>query len=108
MKTQNTTTGADQFATRTQVAEVAAASCRRLRDSGKMYEPYGTHHIRADLKKAGLKMPTSDWVTWRLWLQDLNLRGVWLKLRREGCMVAGFMHIKTPKNKSPFLSTPTK
>ena len=108
MKTQNTTTGAEQFATRTQVAEVAAASCRRLRDSGKMYEPYGTHHIRADLKKAGLKMPTSDWVTWRLWLHDLNLRSVWLKLRREGCMVAGFMHIKTPKNKSPFLSTLTK
>ena len=82
MKTQKTTTGAGtaaaQFATR------------------------ATHHIRADLKKAGLKMPTSDWITWRLWLQDLNLRSVLLKLRREGCMVAGFMHIKTPKKNSPF------
>ena len=47
-------------------------------------------------------MPTSDWITWRLWLQDLNLRSVLLKLRREGCMVAGFMHIKTPKKNSPF------
>jgi hypothetical protein len=89
---------AAQFATRAQVAEVAIASCRHLRDSKKMYEPYGTHHLMADLKKAGLNMPTSDWITWRLWLHDLNLRNVWLKLRREGCMVAGFMHLHRKKS----------
>jgi hypothetical protein len=106
----NTTThngrgdSAAQFATRAQVAKVAIASCRRLRDSGKMYAPYGTNHIHTDLKKAGLNMPRIDldWVKWRLWLHDLNLRSVWIKLRREGCMVAGFMHIARPKNKSPF------
>lgn len=85
-----------EYATRAQVAALIISTCERLRDSGKMYAPYGTHHIRADIKKAGLNQPENI-IDWFNWFQILDLKSLQQQLVNDGCMIAGLR----PKKKPP-------
>ena len=80
--------------TRQRVIEVAERECRKLRDGRKMYSPYGTHTLYADLKKSGITTLPQNFIEWRMWLRDMRLNSMWLRLHNEGCMIAGYTHLK--------------
>jgi hypothetical protein len=82
---------------RKQVIAIAQADCRRLRDSGEMYSPYGTHHLLHSLRKAGVPYPQTGIDPW-IWLKSLKLTRMWIALHNEGCMIAGYTRRKRPKS----------
>jgi hypothetical protein len=88
--------------TRQKVIEIVERECRKLRDSRKMYEPFGTHTVRECLAKEGSVKPPDNFIEFQQWLRDLRLKPTWLRLHHEGCMIAGFTRVKRKPQTIPY------